>query len=75
MRTRADSEYVLNTSIAWVLGALGEHDEAFERFERAIDDREPLMSGAYLPPFDLVREDPRFHALLRRMNFPETADD
>ncbi len=73
LRTRATSEYVLNTSIAWVLGALGEHDEAFERYGRAIDDREPLMSGAYLPPFDPVREDRRFQGLLRRMNFPETA--
>ena len=73
LRTRANSDYVLNTSIAWVLGALGEHDEAFERFGRAIDDREPLMPAANLPPFDPVREDPRFQDLLRRMNIPETA--
>ena len=74
LRTRATSEYVLNTSIAWVLGAIGEHDEAFERYGRAIDDREPLTSGAYLPPFDPVREDRRFQALLRRMSIPETAE-
>ena len=73
LATRAKSEYVLNTSIGWVLGALGQHDEAFEHFDRAIDDRESLMSSAYLPPFDPVREDPRFQALLRRMNFPERA--
>ena len=68
--TRAKSEYVINTSIGLVLGALGQHDEAFEHLERAIDDREPLMACAYLPPFDPVRQDPRFKAVLRRMNFP-----
>jgi tetratricopeptide (TPR) repeat protein len=72
--TRAKSEYVLNTSTGWVLGALGQHDEAFEHFDRAIDDRESLVAlCAYCPPFDPVRQDPRFKALLRRMNFPERA--
>jgi TolB-like protein/Tfp pilus assembly protein PilF len=72
--TRAKSEYVLNTSTGWVLGALGQHDEAFEHFDRAIDDRESLVAlCAYWPSFDPVRQDPRFKALLRRMNFPERA--
>ena len=73
LKARSTSDYVLNTSVAWILGALGEHDEAFEYFGRAIDEREVLMCTAYLPPFDAVRDDPRFQALLRRMNFPETA--
>ncbi|MEO2198735.1 MAG: tetratricopeptide repeat protein [bacterium] len=61
---------MLNTSTGWVLGALGQHDEAFEHFERAIDAREPLVACADCPPFDPVRRDPRFKALLGRMNFP-----
>ena len=73
LKTRSTSELVLNTSIAWVLGALGEHDEAFEYFGRAIDQREALMPLTSLPPFDPVRDDPRFQALLRRMNLSETA--
>ena len=73
LTTRAHSEYVLNTSIAWVLGALGEHEEAFAYLGHAIDDHEPLVSCANIPPFDPLRQDPRFEALLRRMNFPETA--
>ena len=73
LRARSTGEYVLNTSVAWILGALGEHDEAFEYFGRTIDEHEVLMGMAYLSPFDAVRDDPRFQALLRRMNFPETA--
>ena len=73
LTTRAQSEYVPNTSIGWVLGALGRHDEAFEYFGRGIDGREPLMAFPYLPPFDPVRQDPRFTTLLRRMNFPKRA--
>ena len=73
LRARSTTEYVMNTSVACILGALGEHDEAFEYFGRAMDEGEALLRFAYLPPFDPVRDDPRFHALLRRMNFPQTA--
>ena len=73
LRARSTSEYVLNTSVAWILGALGEHDEAFEYFGRAIDDGEALMPMASLPPFDTVRDDPRFQSLLRRMKLRNTS--
>ncbi len=61
--------YVLPTSVAWIHLGLGEIDAAFTWMDRAIDDRDPIIipikSYAFLDP---LRADPRFAALLRRMN-------
>lgn len=54
---------------ACVYAALGEKDRAFEFLERAYNERpsEMIGVGAY-PDMDPLRSDPRFHALLQRMN-------
>jgi hypothetical protein len=61
--------YILPTSFAHVHLGLGEFDAAFEWFERAIEERDqtimPILSYAHLDP---LRGDPRFAALLRKMN-------
>ena len=50
----------------------GENDLALVWLERAFVDRDPnLPAISVAPPFDSVRDDPRFQDLLRRMNFPE----
>jgi serine/threonine-protein kinase len=47
---------------------LGQVDEAFERLERACDEREgSLIVVAVAPPVDPLRADPRYARLLRRM--------
>jgi hypothetical protein len=44
-------------------------DRAFEWFERAIDAREPIVTHLpSMPLYDRLRRDPRFDALLARMN-------
>ncbi len=55
---------------------LGRTDEAFEWLERAYEERDGSL--AFIkgwPPYgsliELLRSDPRFQDLLRRMNFPE----
>ena len=51
---------------------LGEKDTAIRLLEQAYDERDAEMVQLYTnPAFDSLRSDPRFQALLRRMNFPQ----
>ena len=59
-------------AIAYV--GLGRIDEAFEALDVACLDRDPLLSHVAVEPrFDHLRSDPRFTALLRRMNLSATS--
>ena len=50
---------------------LGDHDEAFEWFKLADEERDGDMVLLNIAPvYDPVRADPRFEELLRRMRFP-----
>ena len=53
---------------------LGESDRAISWLEQAAEERDGLMTllNVFFY-FDPLRADPRFQALLRRLNFPETA--
>ncbi len=65
----ATKGYVPATRFAWIYLGLGDIDEAFTWMERAIDERDPLMSPIKSYEFfDPLRSDPRFAALLRKMN-------
>ena len=69
LHAAATQMYVLPTSFAWIHLGLGEIDQAFTWMERAIDDRDPIIIPIKSYPFlDPVRNDPRFAALLRKMN-------
>ena len=52
---------------AWLLGALGEVDEAFEVLGRAEAEYQGMVSYTGLPGFDSLRADPRFKALQERL--------
>ena len=68
LQTMAREGYVPPTSLPWGYLGLREVDNAFEWMNRAIDARDQLMmpikSYAFLDPI----RDPRFAALLRKMN-------
>jgi serine/threonine protein kinase len=65
------SQYLPPTEIAVIYGGLGEMDTAFKWLERAYEERAFLMDEIGASPlFDVFRSDPRFDALLRKMNYP-----
>lgn len=65
---RAASDYISPVSIAYVHTAMGDADQAFENLDRAIQDRDPNLLGLKSNPiFESLREDPRYHALLKKM--------
>jgi tetratricopeptide (TPR) repeat protein len=57
-------------SIAGVYATLGDKDEAFRVLEKALEEHQALAVVKVDPPFDNLHSDPRWKALLRRMNFP-----
>ncbi len=69
LQALAKSQYVSHWDFALVFAALDLHDKALERLAMALDAREPLM--LLLPSlsrlFGQLRDDPRFHALLRKL--------
>lgn len=62
--------YVPPSSLAWTYYGLGEVDEAFAWMDRAVDARDYMMIPLQSYPFlDPVRSDPRYLALLKKMNY------
>ncbi|MCM3901056.1 MAG: protein kinase, partial [Pyrinomonadaceae bacterium] len=66
----ANQRYVSAYSIAIIHGGLGERDEAFAWLERGFKERDPKMVFLKIEPkWNNLRDDPRFHDLLRRVGF------
>ena len=73
LERRRTQEYFSAFSTALISVGLGEPEQAISWLEKAAEERGPLMPFLNgWPGFDPLRADPRFQALLRRMNFPET---
>jgi serine/threonine protein kinase/Tfp pilus assembly protein PilF len=69
LQERAQKQYVPSWSFAAVYLGLGEMDRAFDWFEKAVDEREPLMLHFHVHPnYDPAHTHPRYPALLRKMN-------
>jgi serine/threonine-protein kinase len=61
--------YVPPTSFVWIYFGLGDVDNAFLWMERAVEARDPIIMPVKTFPFlDPFRTDPRYRALLRKMN-------
>ena len=70
---RRTERYFSALLIALCYEGLGDIDQACEWMARGCDDRDGMcVSLNVWFAVDPLRDDPRFQALLRRMNFPET---
>ena len=68
--TKRNSEYVSAGFVAAVYANLGQADLAFEWLDRAYDDYDSWLFNLNYPDLDGIRSDPRFEALLTRLNLP-----
>jgi hypothetical protein len=65
---KARHGYVSPYGLAYVHVALGEKDKAFDKLNKSYDERNSDMINLKVDPdFDLLRSDPRFVDLVRRM--------
>ncbi len=72
LANRARSSYQEPTAIAQAYALAGDADQAIQWLERAYEEHRPLLAHLNADPnLDLIRSDPRFASLLRRMNFPK----
>ena len=72
LAARAKERYVPSYQVALVHAGLGDEERAFESLDKAFDERSTLLTYLKMDPrFDSLRADPRFKAMLRRLNFLE----
>jgi TolB-like protein/tRNA A-37 threonylcarbamoyl transferase component Bud32 len=73
LATRGRKTYVAPAEVAGLYAMAGEKDQALAWLEKGLDVHDPGMPQcSFDPTLETLRSDPRFQALLRRMNLPES---
>jgi tetratricopeptide (TPR) repeat protein len=71
LKERSRHHYVFPSVFANAYLGLGDKDQTLTYLERAYEEQDPwLFYLKVWPPLDPLRSEPRFQALLRRVNFP-----
>ncbi len=66
------TKYIADYWLAITYAALGEKDAAFAELEKAYQSRDWFFQRIKVDPFlDPLRDDPRFAAIVKRLNLPE----
>ena len=74
LRHRAESDYITPASIAYIYVAMGDADRAFEMLDAAAAGRDPNLVGLMSNPiFDPLRQDRRYHAMLKKLQLTPPA--
>ena len=74
LKEESKRRYIPAHHFAFLHLGLGHNDALFTALETAWQERSDYLPYINVePPFDSVREDPRFQDLLRRLNFPAPA--
>jgi tetratricopeptide (TPR) repeat protein len=70
LEEQSKERYIRSSSVFVIFLGLGEIDKALEWAEKAYNERDPFMPfiNLYVPEKDRIRSDPRFNALLKKMN-------
>ena len=69
LEERSKEEYIRSTTLIPIYGALGDINKALECYEKAMEERDPILTHIkVLPELDALRQDPRFKVLLKKMN-------
>jgi len=72
LKERSRHHYVFPSVFAYAYLGLGEKDRALTYLEQAYEEQDPALFYLKVWPFlDPLRPEPRFQALLRRVNFPQ----
>ena len=71
LEERSRHHYVFPSVFAYAYLGLGDKDQALTFLERAYEEQDPALFYLKVwPTLDPLRSEPRFQALLRRVNFP-----
>jgi len=66
------SKYMTNYWVAAAYAAVGDKDAAFVELQKAYENHDWFLQRIKVDPFmDPLRDDPRFDAIVRRLNFPQ----
>ena len=71
LEERSKKSYVQPTRIADLNAYVGKHNKALDWLEKAFEDRAPSLQYLKVEPgYDGLRDNPRFQAIIKKMNFP-----